>query len=144
MRCMLTNWPFWGSFLFSKLWLSAIKWGSLRGVSKFRKVPHCNKHYFLHILMQRLLLCDIPIKSYNYWTVPCTISFKTTLQRYWLLKIVISVLLWPIMKQMFHNTRFFPHFHWKKCLWLLCLVWWRFRMNISKMKNCDLGVYFCL
>ncbi len=30
-----------------------------------RKLLHCNKHNFLHILMEKLLLCYIPIKSYE-------------------------------------------------------------------------------
>ena len=42
-----------------------LKLSSLRGVLKLRKVVHCNKHYFVHILMQKWLLCDIPIKSYE-------------------------------------------------------------------------------
>ncbi len=43
---------------------------------------------------------------------------------------------------MFHNTPFLPYFHWKRCLLWLCLVWWIFRQNISKMKNFDLGSCF--
>ncbi len=114
------------------MWPSATKWGSLRGVSKLRNVFYCNKHYFLHILMQKLLLCAILLsKVTKCWTLPCIISFKTILQRYGLSKIVIYVYFYgPIKKQMFHNTSFLSYFHWKKCLWLLCLVWWTFRKNI--------------
>ena len=36
------------------MWPSTTKWGSLRGVSK-REVFHCNEHYFLHILMQKMV-----------------------------------------------------------------------------------------
>ena len=35
------------------------------GVLNLRKVFQCNKHYFLHILVQKWLLCDISIKSYE-------------------------------------------------------------------------------
>ena len=78
------------------------------------------------------------------WTLACRISSKITLQRYGLSKIVIYVYFCrPIKNKMFHNTSFLPHFHWKKCLSWLGLVWWIFRKNISKLKNFDLGSYFC-
>ena len=106
----------------NNLWHSATKWGSLRGVSKLKKVFHCNKRYFPHILMLKWLLWDIPIKIYDCWILSCTISFKTTL--YGLSKIPIYVYFYgPIKKQIFHNTSFLSHFHRKKYLWLLCLVW---------------------
>ena len=54
---------------------------------------------------------------------------------YGLSKIVIHVYFYgPIEKQMFHNTSFLSYFDWKKCLWLLCLVWWIFRKNIKNEK----------
>ena len=62
----------------SYLWPSATKWGSLTGVSKLRKVYHCNKHHFLHILMQKLLLNDFPIKSYRMLNITSMLSFKIT------------------------------------------------------------------
>ena len=95
-----------------KMWPSATKWGSLRGLSKLRNVFHCNKHYFLYNLTQNWLLCDIPIRSYDCWTLPSTISFKTTLQRHGLSKIAIYVHFYgPIKNQTFHNTSFLSHFH---------------------------------
>ena len=66
------------------------------------------------------------------WTSPCMISFKVISQRFGLSKIVICVI-WAnqaCKKKMFHNTSFRPHFHWKKCVSWLCLVWWRFRKII--------------
>ncbi len=73
-----------------EVWPSTTKWGSLRGVSKLRKVLHCSKHYFLHILMQKWILYDFPIKSYGTLSI-VIISFKITSQRFGLLKIVICV-----------------------------------------------------
>ena len=47
------------------------------------------------------------------------------------------------MKQMFHNTPFLPHFHWKKCFLWLCLVWWIFRKNkFQKLKILTLAHVF--
>ncbi len=128
------------------MWPSATKWGPLRVVSKLRKVPHCNKHYFLHIVMHKWLLSGIFLsKVMRCWTLPCMISFQTAVQRIGLSNIVIYVYFYgPIKKKMFHNASFLPNFHWKKCLSWLRLIWWIFWKNISKMKNFDLGSYFCL
>ncbi len=112
-------------------------------LSKLRKVLHCNKHYFLYILMQKLLLYDFPIKSYRMLNITSMISFKITSQKFGLSKIVICVYFYgPIKYKMFHNTSFLPHFHWKKCFSWLCLAWWRLRKNMSKMKNSILAHYF--
>ncbi len=51
--------------MFHYMWPSATKWGSLRGLTKSRMIIHCNKHNFLHILMQKWLFYDIHIKSYS-------------------------------------------------------------------------------
>ena len=61
-------------------------------------------------------------KVTNCWTLPCTISFKTILQRCRLSKIAIYVYFYGIIKkQMFHNTYFLSYFHLKSvcnyCIW---------------------------
>ncbi len=61
--------------LLHNMWPSATKWGSLRWVSKLRRVLYCKKPYFLHTLMQKWLLYDYLIKSYvmlniaMYWII---------------------------------------------------------------------------
>ena len=90
------------------MWPSATKWGSLRGVSKLRKVLHCNKHYFLHILMSKSM-----------------ISFKITSQRFGLSKIVICDFVCTSMGQSSRKcsiTRLFFHIFIEKsvlndCVW---------------------------
>ena len=127
------------------MWPSVTKWGSLRGVSKLRKVFNCNKHYFLHILIQKWLLYDFLSKVTKCWTLPYMMSCKITSQGFGLLKILICMYFYgPIKKKMFHNTSFLPHFHWKKSVWHDC-VWYDKDLEriISKMKNLDLGSYFC-
>ena len=43
------------------MWSSAIKRGTLRGVTKFENASHCNKHYFLHTL--NIAMCGITQKQ---------------------------------------------------------------------------------
>ena len=93
------------------------------------------KNYYSTIFLSKVTTC---------WTLICSTVFKTTLQRFGLSKIVIYVQPnRPINKQMHHNTPFLPYFHSKGCLSWFCMIWWIFRKNISKMKNFDLGSYFC-
>ena len=66
--------------------LGTTKWGSLRGVSKFSFIFHCNKQEFLHILMQKLLLYDIPIKSYNMLNIDMLGSVQNNFAEIWTLK----------------------------------------------------------
>ncbi len=86
--------------------LNEALWGEYQ---EQRKVLYCNKPYFLHILMQKWLLCEIPVKSYT--MLNCTISFKRNFQRHGLSKIVIYVYFYgPIKNKMFHNTLYFHIF----------------------------------
>ncbi len=39
-----------------------------------------------------------------------------------------------------HNTSFFPQFHWKKCLSLLCLAWWI--VNFDRSSCLELQINF--
>ncbi len=68
------------------MWPHATKCGSLRAVSKFRKVPHCNKHCFLHIVMQKWLLNDIPIKSYKMLNIATYDIIPNSFTEIWTLK----------------------------------------------------------
>ncbi len=113
--------------LWEQMWPSPTKWGCLRGISKLRIELHCNKCYFLHILMQKGLLLWYSYQSL--WNVEHHLvwSFKTTSLRFELSK-----------KQVFHNTSFLRHFHWK------CVCYDEYLGRISKMKHFDLGSYFCL
>ncbi len=86
---------FISQFRVNHLWPSATKWGSLRGVSKVRKVFCCNKHYFLHILMQKWLLCDIPIKSYKMLNITMYNIIQNNFTEKWAVKdFFVCVLLW--------------------------------------------------
>ncbi len=59
-----------------------------------------------------------------------TISFKRTLQRFELLKIVIYVYFYGLIKkEMHHNTSFILQFHWKK--WLFTSQFMTFGLFVS-------------
>ncbi len=49
----------------------------------------CKKHYFLQMLMQKLLLCDTPIKSYQMLNIAMYNIIQTTLQRLRLYSILL-------------------------------------------------------
>ncbi len=87
------------------MWPSATDWGSLMGVSKSTIVIHCNKHYLLHVFMQKWLLRDIiPIKRCNILNIAMLIFTTTDI---WALKDRDFVYHYGlIMKQMFHNASF--------------------------------------
>ncbi len=74
------------------MWPSATKWGSLSGVSKLGKVLCCSKLYFLHILMQKWLLCDDPVKSYEMFNIAMYDVFQNNFTKIWAVK--DCVLLW--------------------------------------------------
>ena len=60
-----------------------------------RKVPHCNKHYFLHIVIQKLLLSDIPIKRYKMLNSAMYDVIPNSFTEIWALKDCnLCVLLW--------------------------------------------------
>ena len=110
------------------LWPSTTKWGSLRGVSKLRKVyvhKHflytfwCNDYSVIFLSITRMLETT---RSYK--------NVENNFTKIWDLKDCNVHFYLPIKKQMFHNTSFLPHFRRK-----LCLVWWRYRKNISKKKK---------
>ncbi len=114
--------------LVPKLWPSATKWGSLRGVSKLRKLLHCNEYYFLK--KKNCYSTTFLSKGAGCWTSLYMVLLKITSQRFGLSKIVLCVCFYgSIKKKMFPNTSFLVDFHWKICLSWLCLVWWRFRKN---------------
>ncbi len=126
------------------MWPSATKWGSLRGLSKSRMIIHCNKHNYLHILMQKWLFYDIPIKSYSMLNMIMHDIIETNFIEIWAQKDCnLCITLWASQKANVPETPFLPYFHWKRCLLWLCLVWWIFRKNTSKLKNFDLGSGLC-
>ncbi len=59
---------------------------ALRGVSKLRKVLHFNKHYFLHILMQKWLLYDFSVKSYGMLNITKYDIIQNNLTQIWPVK----------------------------------------------------------
>ena len=80
------------------MWPSTTKWGTLRGISKFQIVIHCNKHYFYTFwwkIDHSLILLS---KVMKYWTSPYMISFKTNLKRFGFSNMVIYVYFYGLLK----------------------------------------------
>ena len=118
--------------------LNEALWGEYQNLKK--KVIYCNKCYFLNILVQKSLLYHFPIKSYKMFHIAVYNIIQNHITEIWGVKdcnLYTSMGQWR--RKMFYNSSFLLHFHWNKCLSWLCFVWVRFRKNISKMKNFDLG-----
>ena len=93
------------------LWPSTTKWGPLRGVSKFWIIIHCNKYYFLHILMQKWLLIIYDIIQSSF-TWRASLSYKDY---------NFFVFLWANEEAKCSVTPLFFHISIEKqCLPLLC------------------------
>ncbi len=68
-----------------------------REYQKVKKVFHCNKHYFLHILMQKWLLCDIPIKSYKILNIAMYNIMQHNFTEIWAVKDLCLV--WSVFRK---------------------------------------------
>ena len=69
------------------LWPSTTKWGSLRRILNWEKYfIEINKHYFLHVLMQKLFRCDIPIKSCEMLNIPIYDIIQNIVTEIWVVK----------------------------------------------------------
>ena len=135
----------------NNMWPNATKWGSLRGVSKFQKYIieitaifctfWCKTDYSV-VFLSKVMKC---------WTSPCMISFKITWPRFGLSKIVICAYFYGLIKKkMFRNTSpLFFHIFTEKSVCHEsshdCVLHDKdVERIISKMKNFDIGSYFCL
>ena len=64
-------------------WLNEALWGEYQNREKYFISI---KHYFLHILMQKLLLCDIPIKSYEMLSIAIYDIIQNNFTEVWAVK----------------------------------------------------------
>ncbi len=91
--------------------LNEALWGEYQ---KLRKVLHCNQTYFLHRLMQKWLLCDIPIKTYEMLDITMYDVIQNNFTEIWAVKdsnLCVLLYMGQSRRKMFHNTSYLPHFH---------------------------------
>ena len=120
-------------------------------ILKFRIVIHCNEHYVLHKRvydwMRKWLHCDIPIKRYEVLNTAMYGIIQNNFQEMWVFKVcnLCLHLYWPI-KIVNVPQHLFPSISSLKKEWLvwLCLLWWIFTKNTSKITHFELKSFFLL